>query len=872
MRIINSYILFENLQQAKSILRANEIPENNKNFLIIKDLLKDNLGYIGWFTKMFFEFGIGLNDLKELYRIISTESEIITGLSKPVISYSDWEALMDDIIKSQNKISVKRVVNEFPQLQKSFINLSNSTEVSLLSKLSKFKDKENFYKKISRYKTKKELIDAIKLFTTDERKVGYTNIKNAIVKSKAKIVYDSHFDDIIICEVDFSQLRQLASDTSWCILSESTFKSYANGIDKQYIIFLTDKTGNMSKIGITYGLRFRTAHAINDSYVDQSTISKLLDDRGASIDILKRSIKDVLNDSGRASVSNLIKIGISKENVLKYKENYTEYDLKEFSKEEIEKYQLRDKLEIRERDFYNLKMDFDFLQKNKHRFVDKVPLDALLGVSPSPSQFEELVKDDIVDKECIEFLDLLKRNKHTFLHHLKAQKFDATKALGGGYIQEWFSIRCLTYGFKYNGISDFTNDLVDIIDSIPARKIELEEEYFVEFIKYLENNGFKLNSYIITELVLKFSFYKYSEGINVWLSIYEKLPIIKDFIKEILLKLIDSQTSENYTFLRKNNVDYNLLKIDSKSDKIIKKDFKDIFIKMTNKINIQKAWKNMRDVLPDPVYQGNGIGRKETQSYMKSKGRENAVITPQQVYDDFYEILKNEYWKSASNHGTDMLPTLYMIFTLVKLGKYEDIGKLDISWSDEFTGKIIGQAMDMYKHNGKSYVYDNFLPNESEQEKLFTYLLANIKEKVYYRVSNVKVDIDMIRHKVFSLIYYLYDWGFNKYFDLVSKTKNVYKEKWDKVGETSYVEYEACRIDYFKHIFDYLSRKKEIDKIKELIDKIMQWKMTKEELAITESRLSYTGRDDISKQIRDYIFPKYFPVANRKRYERNNHW
>ena len=95
MRIINSYILFENLQQAKSILKTNEIPENNKNFLIIKDLLKDNLGYIGWFTKMFFEFGIALDDLKELYRIISSESEIITGLPKPVISYSDWEVLME---------------------------------------------------------------------------------------------------------------------------------------------------------------------------------------------------------------------------------------------------------------------------------------------------------------------------------------------------------------------------------------------------------------------------------------------------------------------------------------------------------------------------------------------------------------------------------------------------------------------------------------------------------------------------------------------------------------------------------------------------------------------------------------------------------
>ena len=79
MKLIKSYLLFENLQQAKKILANNNIPEDSPDFLKIKDLLKNNLGYAGWFTMMFYENNISLKELKDLFDII-LDGDLITIL------------------------------------------------------------------------------------------------------------------------------------------------------------------------------------------------------------------------------------------------------------------------------------------------------------------------------------------------------------------------------------------------------------------------------------------------------------------------------------------------------------------------------------------------------------------------------------------------------------------------------------------------------------------------------------------------------------------------------------------------------------------------------------------------------------------------
>jgi len=84
------------------------------------------------------------------------------------------------------------MVSELPSTQKLLININDSKERDILLSLYKFKDKDVLLKKISRYKTKSELLGAIKLFTSDARSTGYANIKGSIEKSGSKIIYDSH--------------------------------------------------------------------------------------------------------------------------------------------------------------------------------------------------------------------------------------------------------------------------------------------------------------------------------------------------------------------------------------------------------------------------------------------------------------------------------------------------------------------------------------------------------------------------------------------------------------------------------------------------------------------------------------------------------
>lgn len=848
--IIKSYFIFESLQQAKSLLKLEGIPEDDKDFLSLKELLKSNIGYIGWFTKMHFSENVSMQELTNLYSIIIQEPEIINGLKNTLISYTNWESLMDDIISSRNLINIKRILNQFPREQKLLIDIKNDKESSLLLKLYSFKDKANFINKISRYKNKKDLLNAINLFTTDERKTGYKNIKDRIVNSKSRIVYDSHFDDIIICEVNFGQLVKLASDTSWCILSEHTFNSYADGINKQYIMFLTDKTGNKSKIGITYGLHFKTAHAINDSFVSENEVRKILEERGSSISILKRSVEELIKDQNlsKASVDVFMRNGFSKKDILKYKQSFTKQELdRYFTKTEIDEYKLNDKLQLRLRDIDN---NVDFIIKNSNRIIEELEIHNLLDIKPI-SRITELSNIDIISEEGKLFLNEFLKNEKNFKNHK--------------YLNE--DIRTFVFILKYYDIDSNEYTLSDINTLISKDKMSFSNLDIL--IKYLKESGFKLDDSnicydIINKLEIKMFYFDRPETkrIDSWVPLVEKIPCIKEKVKEMLISLKDRRSlGEPFS------------EISDITCSIIKKHYPDISDEIISRRSIARAFKTIHNVLPNAQYQGSGIGRRETIEYMKSKGREERIITPDQYYEDFYHILKDASWPSAYNHGSECLSTFAMILTLCKRNEYEKIGKLNIRWTDEFTGKLIRVALDIthnnrkfYSYNGSKYVPDIYLLTNEEKEKLFTYLLANIKDKVYHNVSNTILDVEMNKHMTFSLVYYIYGWGFNNYLRAAENSKSIYKESWDK----NIVTRKKLRFEYLEYIFKYLAFINDINGAKDLIDSIMNWKLTKTELKEVESFFLRHFDNDQSKIISDYIFGKYFPIENKKTHLRDN--
>lgn len=504
MRYLERYKVFENLQKAKSVLKKNDIEESHPAFETLKELLKNNMGYIGWFVDMLFNKGVELNDLISLYNdSIVGRDDLIKALPKSLISYTDWEKLMDDLMMANNNLGINRMINELPSLQKSFI----SPEIKpFLLKLSKMSDKDNLLKKISRYKTKEELLTAIKLFTTDKRSIGYTNIKKLIIESGAEIICDSHFDNIIICDVNFTQLKKLASNTSWCILNQSTFNSYVSGIDNQYIIFLTDKKDNYSKIGVTFGLAYKTAHLVNDEYISLQKLSKLMDDRDVSINILKIDIEEFKNNKdkiNKVSVEELIKYGFSTDEIFPHKTIYSERDVryvsKNVSEKDYHKYELKDlvnKLELFQRDINWRTTDAAFIIKNKDRINFKLGFQHVISsMGCSIEEIEKLKENGLLEPEFL----IITSN----ISNLRGdKKYKKLLAYIKGYDKkDTLSMDMLLFMFKYGNVSSKDYDLSDVIDIIPTNF----RSPVKELITYLEESGFVFDEETAMKLALKLS-------------------------------------------------------------------------------------------------------------------------------------------------------------------------------------------------------------------------------------------------------------------------------------------------------------------------------------------------------------------------------
>jgi hypothetical protein len=195
------------------------------------------------------------------------------------------------------------MISELPSTQK---DLVNSNMYPLFLKLYDRKDKNVFIKKISRYKTQSELSNALNSFV-NQKNLKYESILREVKNTNVDLIYKSKANDIIIIKVsDSFQLRRLAGDTSWCILDQSTFNSYNNGLNRQFVAFLTDLNDNYRKIGITYGYKLYTAHLVDDRSIYSDKLSAILLDRGFKLDSLKIKFDEI--NFNNTPVSDLNKI------------------------------------------------------------------------------------------------------------------------------------------------------------------------------------------------------------------------------------------------------------------------------------------------------------------------------------------------------------------------------------------------------------------------------------------------------------------------------------------------------------------------------------------------------------------------------------
>lgn len=307
-----SNFINENMDQAKSI-----ISKKMKAFEKLKDLLSKNMGYIGKFTEYLMSENISYEQLEELYKkIIDLKSKNITL----DISKLTYEKALDKAQDSYNDLSVNSLISEFPSLQKSLAReaiKNNSSNFNVLLKVSKKDNLEAFISKVARYKSKEQLLDALKLFSKDAKN-DREYVKSILTELKSKIVFEN--DEVMIVYVPkHEDIKVLGSDTSWCIVG-GMWSRYTTG-RYQYILYNydLDEYNPLFKIGFTLNPNgsVHAAHDILDGSCSQvleailaknnitkiNLITSLGDIEGA---VKKIEVKDIKANTSIAPIELLI--------------------------------------------------------------------------------------------------------------------------------------------------------------------------------------------------------------------------------------------------------------------------------------------------------------------------------------------------------------------------------------------------------------------------------------------------------------------------------------------------------------------------------------------------------------------------------------
>lgn len=234
---------FESMDKAKSI-----ISKKMEAFDKLKSLLKGNLGYIGKFTEFLMEENVPYKELEKLYNDIIR----IKGNNRSIdISNLSYEEVLDEIIKTDDDLFVKSVINQFPSTQRKFIDEEIFNRGIGIIKGLKGKDIKALVSKISRFKSKSELVSAIKIFSKDSKNDRESVVEYIEKSKKSSIVFSS--DDVLVVKVgDIEDIKVLGSDTSWCILNQHSWNHYTKEA-YQFILFdfMKDTLDKEFKIGFT---------------------------------------------------------------------------------------------------------------------------------------------------------------------------------------------------------------------------------------------------------------------------------------------------------------------------------------------------------------------------------------------------------------------------------------------------------------------------------------------------------------------------------------------------------------------------------------------------------------------------------------------
>ena len=278
--MIEHYTLFENLQQAKKILADMKIPETDEKFVKLRDMLKNNLGYMGTFTKWMYKDRENFDSLDDVFKKLKS----ISNLDRQVDSFEKMEDLYDYLQEFESNRKVNQVVKSLPSIARKLVNDEMKELIKLNSDDKTINALKDFFsKKGGRYSQDKDITNLLK-----DTKDYITNLKgdfnSETIKKKLEglnlnIIVDT--PQLLMAKINDYATSKVVGSKHWCIVtSENMWNSYVNDFTNQYFVwdFTKDISDKRHMIGTTVspGGKITSAHWADDTTVrDLSELDEL---------------------------------------------------------------------------------------------------------------------------------------------------------------------------------------------------------------------------------------------------------------------------------------------------------------------------------------------------------------------------------------------------------------------------------------------------------------------------------------------------------------------------------------------------------------------------------------------------------------------
>lgn len=346
--------------------------ERDPDFIKIRELLKDNLGYTYMFVYFYFVEMVSFEELNSLYNKLITYKDLLDRLPKKFdINFIDpnipnnCEVLVDGLDNLEDYRKIKKMIDkltpelkkdyndsplmikdQFSQVARSFDQVGNGDESkkiklwkSFFGEIKDVDGKKVYFGPLRRYSNIREFIKAAQNYlksSENEDIIAFYDKINSCNDKFGQLGADIVLDEggILIIEVKSFQANQMLNGhTRHCIKDYmSQWENYVSSKDnKQYYIynFNIPQYENLSTIGITIGpgSKIYACHLKDDQGFSERIKSTLNEwEKKYSIntnilrDILVPMSKEEIERRERAKIAEreIVKRGISIEQIKKY--------------------------------------------------------------------------------------------------------------------------------------------------------------------------------------------------------------------------------------------------------------------------------------------------------------------------------------------------------------------------------------------------------------------------------------------------------------------------------------------------------------------------------------------------------------------------